>query len=373
MWNGRMKVPSFIATLREFIGSAPELELGRDAKVLIVSDLHVGDGTDSDDFGVNEALFLDALDSLYIRDGWTVVLNGDIEELQKFKYHKIVSAHAGLYERLSRLSCDRRLYKILGNHDLGLLKRDDSPFPLHHALLLRHGEERVVCFHGHQASKFFSRHEYISEFVVRFIAHPLKVKNVDRPIKSLIKNERRIYKAAKALGVACVTGHTHRPLFESLDKKDWLRFSLERLLGIHPASSGEERELLEREILLHVRELKRLAKRRKKRGFPIRSFYETDGIPVPCLFNSGCATARGGFTAIEIESENISLVEWSRPGMAREWVEREALSRFAMPGLDATRYTLRKERLDVVFSKIRLLGAEEVVAAANAPNVGQSA
>jgi UDP-2,3-diacylglucosamine pyrophosphatase LpxH len=354
-----MKDTGFAATVRELMVSAPEMELGPGAKVLVVSDLHVGNGSVSDDFTVNEALFLDALDSLYLKEGWTVVLNGDIEELQKFKYREIVSAHAGLYDRLSRLSAEERLYKILGNHDLGLLARENGPFPLHHALLLRRGDDGIVCFHGHQASKFFSRHAYVSGFIVRYIAQPLKIKNVDRPIKSQIKNERRIYKAAKALGVACVTGHTHRPLFESLDKKDWLKFSLERLLALHPESSGEERERLERDILLHVRELKRLSKRRKRRGFPIRSFYETDGIPVPCLFNSGCATARGGFTAIEIDGEDIALVEWSRPDMAREWVEREALSRFAIPGLDAIRYTLRREPLDVVFSKIRLLGAEE--------------
>jgi hypothetical protein len=256
-----MKAPGFAATLLALMNSAPESELGRNAKVLIVSDLHAGDGTDSDDFGVNEALFLDALESLYIRDGWTVVLNGDIENIRKSKYHKIVSAHAGLYERPSRLSCGGRLCKILGNHDLGLLKRDDSPFPLHHALLLRHGEDRVVCFHGHQAPKILSRHERISEFVVRFIAHPLLLR--DR----------------------------------------WHSRALPLQLG-------------------------------KRHG-------------------------SGGFPAIDIEGEDIFLVECSRPGMPGESAEREALSRFAMPGLYATRYALRKERLGVVFSKIRLLGAEE--------------
>ncbi len=351
-----MKRPDFLSTLVSIVDSAPSIRLDSSSRVFIVSDLHLGDGSSGDDFLRNEGLFLDALDGLYLKDGWTIVLNGDIEELHKFKQRDIAAAHADLYARFDALRDAKRLFKILGNHDLALLAQPSRPYELHHALVLEHEDGKLACFHGHQASKFFSKHNYLSDFIVRYIAHPLKIKNRDKPIKSQIRNERRIYKASKALGIASVAGHTHRPLFESFDKAEWLRFSLEGLLREHAGSSGKARAEIEAEIVYFARELRRLSRKRLKRGFPIRSFYENDGLPVPCLFNSGCATARHGFTGIEIEGGHISLVSWSRGGRARDWVEREAMMRLSLDGKDANRYTLRREPLGVVFSKIRLLG-----------------
>jgi UDP-2,3-diacylglucosamine pyrophosphatase LpxH len=346
----------FLATLSSIVETAPSLRLDGSSRILIISDLHLGDGSAGDDFMRNEGLLLDALDGLYLKDGWTVILNGDVEELQKFKMKGIRAAHEGLYSRLDALRGNKRLFKIIGNHDLALLAQPERPYELHHALVLDYDGNRLACFHGHQASKFFSKHSYLSDFIVRYVAHPLKIKNRDKPIKSQLKNERRIYKASKAMGIASIAGHTHHPLFESFDKVDWLRFSLESLLREHPGSSGKARAEIENEISSFSGELKRLSRRRIRRGFPMRSFYESDGLPVPCLFNSGCVTARHGFTGIEIEGGDISLVSWSKSGKAKDWIEREAVMRLVLDGRDATRYTLRREPLDIVFSKIRLLG-----------------
>lgn len=347
----------FLATLSSIVETAPSLRVDSSSRLLVISDLHVGDGSAGDDFMRNEGLLLDALDGLYLKDGWTVILNGDVEELQKFKMKNIRAAHGGLFSRFDALRDNKRLFKIIGNHDLALLAQPERPYELHHALVLDYEGNKLACFHGHQASKFFSKHSYLSDFIVRYVAHPLKIKNRDKPIKSQLKNERRIYKASKAMGIASITGHTHHPLFESFDKVDWLRFSLESLLREHPGSSGKARAEIENEIFNFSSELKRLSRRRMRRGFPMRSFYESDGLPVPCLFNAGCVTARHGFTGIEIEGGDISLVSWSTSGKAKDWIEREAVMRLALDGRDATRYTLRREPLDIAFSKIRLLGS----------------
>lgn len=346
----------FLTTLSTIVETAPSLRIDASSRIFIVSDLHVGDGSEGDDFARNEGIFLDALDGLYLKDGWTLVLNGDVEELHKFKLKDIRAAHPGLYARLDAFNAAKRLVKIVGNHDLALLAQPTRAYDLRHALVLEHEEGRLACFHGHQASKFFSKHNYLSDFIVRYVAHPLKIKNRDKPIKSQLKNERRIYRASKAMGIGSVTGHTHRPLFESFDKADWLRYSLENLLRDLPASTGKAKDEIEAEIVEFARELRRLSKRRIKRGYPMRAFYETDGLPVPCLFNSGCVTARHGFTGIEIEGGDISLASWSRGGKAKDWIEREAVMRLDLEGRDGTRYTLRREPLNVVFSKIRLLG-----------------
>ncbi len=289
-----------LSTLQEMIDSAPRIVLEENSKILIVSDLHIGDGSAGDDFLGNEQLFLDALDGFYLREGWTVVLNGDIEELHKYKHRDILAAHAGFYRRLGELASAGRLHKLVGNHDLALLARKDHPFQLGHALALQHGSGLFVCLHGHQVSNLFSKHNYLSGFIVRYLARPLRIKNSDRTSKSQLRDERRLYKASKALGIACISGHTHIPLFESLDKRDWLRFSLERLLEDHADARGPERDSLEEEIHYLARELRRLSRKRPRGKYRLRSFFETDGLPIPCLFNSGCLTARGSFTAVEI-------------------------------------------------------------------------
>ena len=54
-----------------------------------MSDLHLGDGGPRDDFRPNAELVHDVLRDYYLEAGYSLVLNGDIEELQRFSYAKI--------------------------------------------------------------------------------------------------------------------------------------------------------------------------------------------------------------------------------------------------------------------------------------------
>ena len=60
---------------------------------------------------------------------------------------------------------DRCSVFLVGNHDLGLLRIKDHPYELSHGLVLERGRDRLFVFHGHQASKFFTRHDYLSDFI----------------------------------------------------------------------------------------------------------------------------------------------------------------------------------------------------------------
>ncbi|MCK7506537.1 MAG: hypothetical protein MZV70_22425 [Desulfobacterales bacterium] len=87
----------------------------------------------------------------------------------------------------------------------------------------------------------------------------------------------------------------------------------------------------------------------------VRSLYEAEDAVLPCLFNSGCATGKKGFTGLEIEGGSISLVYWADSRVARPYVEQEALEITPLEGTPWTRYVLKRDKLDYVTARIELL------------------
>jgi hypothetical protein len=151
-----------------------------------------------------------------------------------------------------------------------------------------------------------------------------------------------------------VIGHTHRPLFESLGRFDYIKFEIERLCRDYPAASGVERE----RIALEVRALRgELGKLRKteKRDVLRQSLYGDD-LPVPCLFNSGCAIGKKGITALELDRLTISLVYWFIEGREMKFVRRGNHSIETLPGTSCRRAVLNSDRLDYIHARVELLG-----------------
>ena len=108
--------------------SAPPSE--EDAgKVLVISDLHMGSGK-RDDFNLNGEIVRNILEEYYHKNGWYLVLNGDIEELAKFPLADIRAKWAEMYRVFDLFASAGRLYKILGNHDEDLIFEKDYPYPL---------------------------------------------------------------------------------------------------------------------------------------------------------------------------------------------------------------------------------------------------
>lgn len=352
-----MKMLEFLASLRTLLEQARRETLAPESKYVFLSDLHMGDGGSRDDFRHNYPLVLETLSGRYLADGWKLVLNGDVEELHKFKPSQIRAAYGELYHTFERFRDAAGLVKIIGNHDLGMLLRDDHGFELEHALRLDRADGSILAFHGHQSYKFFMKYNYLSDFIVRYVADPLKIKNTDIPMtsKRRFKAERRIYRASKELGILSICGHTHRPIFESFSKYDSLRWSIETLLRRYSTEDSEARESTAALIAVYSSEFKRLSKK-ERRGKVSRSLYEREDLLVPCMFNSGCATGRHGYTAIELEGDSISLVYWTRAGEARPYLERESISREGLPGTPWTRYVIATDSLEYVMARGRLLG-----------------
>jgi len=347
----------FLDSFSAFMTASPAEDLEHGRRYVFISDMHMGDGGSRDDLEPNRALVLETLRRWYLERGYVLVLNGDIEDLLKFRLRQIRGAWTDLYALFDRFAEDGRLRKIIGNHDLGLLTARDFPYPIHHGLRLARKGRTLFAFHGHQASRFFSSFDYLSEFVVRYLAKPLKIKNtsVSTDSRQRFKAERRIYRASKRLGIVSLTGHTHRPLFESLSKYDSLRWSIEELLREYALADEPHRRKISLLIDVYREECERLPKR-ELRWELSKSLYEEKALLIPCVFNSGCATGKHGYTALEIEGDAISLVHWARNQGNRPYIASEALAQERLEGTPFSRYTLRRSYLEEVFTRIDLLG-----------------
>jgi hypothetical protein len=118
----------------------------------------------------NRGILHNALSRYYLEREFVLVLNGDIEDLSKFRYREIREAWRGFYDIIDRFAENGRLRRILGNLDLALLGREDYPYKLTHGLALDWKGHILFAFHGHQASRFFMKYDYLSEIIVRYLA-----------------------------------------------------------------------------------------------------------------------------------------------------------------------------------------------------------
>jgi UDP-2,3-diacylglucosamine pyrophosphatase LpxH len=340
------RLPGALAPLAE---RAPVRRLRKSERVVVFSDLHLGDGGRRDDFLPNAELLAAALRRYYQPRRFILLLNGDVEELQRFNLADIRRRWTGFYALLEDFARQGRLERLVGNHDAELaVLRDSYPAPrLLEALRLELGKESLLLFHGHQASYLQTYLLGLAAAVLRYVANPLGIRNwsVSRSNLRRFRVERRVYAFARRRRQLVLIGHTHRPLFESLSKLDALGFRIEALCRQVPSSRGKHRSVLERELAARKVELEQLlAKRGRTEG---GTLYNSP-LLVPCLFNSGCCIGRRGLTGLEIADGRIALVHWF--DHSRSQREGEALE-----GTPYHREVLEQESLAYLFTRVRLL------------------
>ncbi|HTH13436.1 MAG TPA: metallophosphoesterase [Spirochaetia bacterium] len=351
------------ATARErleaLLRAAPRRKVVPGEKIVVLSDLHMGSGGRNDDFLHNGPLCLDALEHYYWVKGFTLVLNGDIEELLRVSRDQILQAWKPMYDLFDRFRAQNRLVWLQGNHEIlpEELRTGRRPEWFDgESLVLDFPEGRMFLFHGHQAGVANSgRYNGLIGWSLRTFANALGIGNRSIAHDSLkkFKLEKAVYEFSRAEGLVSVIGHTHRPLFESLSRRESLGIRLERLCRDYSRADVPKRL----RIRDAVRELRReLGTQNGARASLSTLVYGQE--PVPCVFNSGCAVGKRGFTTLEVKNGRIALVFWSSPGRSPRvglYNEYKPSRHF---GTLAYRTILRRERLDYVFSRIELL--EEV-------------
>lgn len=349
--------PRLLRRLDRLYEKAPVLQLGAEDKLVVFSDLHLGDGGKDDDFAKNARLYLEALKAFYAPQEYILALNGDIEELARFSLASIATRWLEVYRAWAGFAERQALFKLAGNHDLALLHRRPGglPFPVGESLRVEIGEKRLWLFHGHQVSRLDWAYQALGTLLLRWVLHPLGIGNytVAHSSRKRFNVEQRAYLYARGRKIVACIGHTHRPLFESLPRLDAVKMEIESLVRRYPTAAAHERPELERKLAVLAAEHAELQRREpSSRG---ESLYH-DGPLLPCLFNSGCGIGRHGVTAIEIDSQSARLVYWFDRRRSEKFFAAEGYRPQQLDGTDYYRVVLKEEHLDYIFTRINLLG-----------------
>ncbi|MDR3170764.1 MAG: serine/threonine protein phosphatase [Treponema sp.] len=332
-----------------------KLDISQGGKTLIISDFHMGAGR-RDDLATNGALLTEILEGYYFSGDWNLILNGDIEEFQRYPLRAIQNQWASLYGVFDRFAGENRLYKTIGNHDDALIFEEHYPYPLYNAVRIHTGTIPIYVYHGHQSSRMYTDFNNFIGVSLRYLLKPVGIRNISgaRSPHRRFSVEKKAYNFSLKNNCISIIGHTHRALFESLGRYDYIKFEIERLCRDYPASDGQDRERIAAEVHALRRELGKL-KRSERRDVLRQSLYG-DELPVPCLFNSGSAISKKGINAIELDNDSIALVYWFTEGKGKHFVNRGGYEVEAFRDTAYRRVVLNQDRLDYVTSKIELLG-----------------
>ena len=304
-----------IASIREkkeALGLSVSYEM-TEGKFIILSDQHKGARDLADDFRLAEKNYLAALD-YYFQEGYTFISLGDSEELWENTADIAIEKNREALLAEARFLADDRYYRIFGNHDLAwkfelntnkyLKPIFGEKLKVYEGLILctQHNNNRYSIFlaHGHQGDKRSDGNKF-SMWVVSNIWTPIQrfldvsINTVANTIELVDKHNIIMYEwSLKEKNLLFISGHTHKPVFASMDHVDRLTKLLEK---IKLTGDAERIEAVETELTKRKKEYvgKKLTKTMVK----------------PSYFNSGCCCfLDGDITGIEIEGDSIRLIKW---------------------------------------------------------------
>ncbi|WP_407313990.1 metallophosphoesterase [Desulfosporosinus sp. SB140] len=240
--------------------SAEEIPFDDSSRIILMSDVHRGDGSWADDFSKNQNLYFAAL-THYYNENYTYIEIGDGDELWKNKkLADIIYVHSDAFWLLTKFFKEGRLYLIFGNHDMD--KRNDKfvkdnlyqyfdeqekqymplfeNIKVHEGLVLKHTltEQKILLIHGHQVSFLDYDLWKLARFLVRYLWRPLESFGVNDPT-STAKNyhkkdtvEKRLTEWVKQEKHMLIAGHTHRPMFPDVGKPQYFNDGS----SVHPRS-----------------------------------------------------------------------------------------------------------------------------------------
>lgn len=286
-------------------------------RFVIVSDQHKGARDAADDFRVAETNYREAL-QYYYEQQFTLINNGDAEELWENTPPVVIEKNRMVLLEEARFLQDKRYYRIFGNHDLEW-KYD---IPRHFFLKPLFGESlkvvegvllqtsyenknwSILISHGHQGDQKSDGNPF-STWVVAAIWTPLQ-RFLEISINTTADSYELVDKhniimhewSTRQERLLFISGHTHKPVFASLDHIDRLNqlLATARQQGDSTAVGKIEKEIASR-----------------------KTEYAGKGNPrptgKPSYFNTGCCCfSDGDMTAIEIENGMIRLVKWQEEG-----------------------------------------------------------
>lgn len=284
-----------------------------DMRFVIFSDLHKGTKDGADDFAKSETGYRNALHH-YIQGGFTLIVNGDVEELWENDPQPVLDTYKTTLDLEREFHEPHARYlRTWGNHDdnwgIPDLVRthlwkifNDLEVPETILLSVRDGDQvlgHILILHGHQGTLFSDRLRVFSRRFVRTVVRTLQRLtgfNPNTPSKDW--DLRRTHNialynwAVRQPGLILIAGHTHRPVFSTVETTEELEAGLEMA-----PEMMEQAELAQQRAEYEYAEV-----RETQQGYAMER---------PSYFNSGCCCYRNGeVTALEIQSGSILLVRW---------------------------------------------------------------
>ncbi len=293
-------------------GKLLQLNILKD-KVIILSDQHKGAGDKADDFRNCEKNYAAAL-NYYYHNEYTFINLGDCEELWENKAESVFNTYKESTLLEAAFHKANRYYKIFGNHDLlwfdqFAVKQYLNPFfdnlKVYEGILLEsnfHGKKvHIMLAHGHQGDTVSDSNAFSKWFVGRVwvpIQRWLNF-NVNTPAKDFKlsdKHNKLMYEwTLKHENLILITGHTHKPVFQSLN----LIQSLNK--KIKQTKQGK--------LNLNVDSLETELKRAQLKNDTVETEFEN--VIRPTYYNTGCCCfSDGDITGIEIANGSIQLIKW---------------------------------------------------------------
>lgn len=214
-------------------------------KFVILSDVHRGDGSNSDSLISNRNIYFAAL-SHYYKEGFTLIEAGDGDELWKNKsYVDIAYNYKGIFRLLNLFKMENRLHLIYGNHDQMKCSKDyinkqirrfksiSKDFGhdfvnlikdtiMHEGLVLNYTplNKDILIAHGHQVDFFNYELCIVSRFLVRYIWRFMNgiagFKEPTSPANNYKKGgaiDEKLEKWSKDNKICLICGHTHKSRF----------------------------------------------------------------------------------------------------------------------------------------------------------------
>ena len=282
-------------------------------RFIIFSDQHKGGKDLADDFRNAEPNYLAALQHYYSNDFIFINL-GDCEELWENTPKTVIEKNRiSLLEEAKFLVAGRH-HRIYGNHDL------EWKYAIQQTLFLKpiFGDKLEVCegmvlqtaynnktysiflAHGHQGDQRSDGNPFSTWFVAaiwtpiqRFFE--ISMDTISDSFELVDKHNIVMYEwSATQKDLIFISGHTHKPVFASLDHIERLAKQLEWARSVNDID----------QVAFTEKELEK-----RKTEYSGKKIVRT--MVMPTYFNSGCCCFNDGdITGIEIADGFIRLIKW---------------------------------------------------------------
>jgi len=296
-----------------------KLPLNANDKYALFSDLHLGDGGKVDNFVHNEETMIFAL-NYYKNNGYSIIFLGDVEEFWQFNFIKVRDRYDKNIYKLLRSFPKNKVHRIFGNHDMEwkqnrlsdpIINNGNIPDRIPERIML---DDYIFLVHGHQGDNLCDRKASHSRIWSRSfkifvpIARIFGYENCSATKSQIPKDREKLYyNWAKDNNVILICGHTHNAIFASRSYYVWLKEKIELKKSEKKQCSTDKEKF--RKLSEYINKLKKELHSEERRGRDI-SPLETEGVPLPCYFNTGCGLYSKGITNIEIERGKIRLIKW---------------------------------------------------------------